>query len=65
MKIEIKVKGMMCKGCTSRVEKKLSELGCEQVSADYTTGIVALELNSVSIDAAKSAIEKLGFEVLA
>ena len=63
MKTEIKVKGMMCKGCTSRVEKKLAELGCSQVSADFVNGTVTCELESVSLDAVKAAIEKLGFEV--
>lgn len=63
MKTQIKVVGMMCKGCTSRVEKKLTEMGCTQVVADFTTGVVECELGSVSLEAAKSAIEKLGFEV--
>lgn len=63
MKTEIKVKGMMCKGCTSRVEKKLSELGCTEVSADFVNGTVVCELGNVSLEAVKNAIEKLGFEV--
>ena len=63
MKTEIKVKGMMCKGCTSRVEKKLSEMGCKDVCADFTKGLVVCELGENSLEAVKSAIEKLGFEV--
>jgi len=63
MKTEIKVKGMMCKGCTSRVEKKLTELGCKDVAADHVKGVVVCDLGDLTIDAAKSAIEKLGFEV--
>ena len=63
MKTEIKVKGMMCKGCTSRVEKKLTEMGCKEVAADFTNGVVVCELGEVTLEAAKTAIEKLGFEV--
>ena len=63
MKFEINVKGMMCKGCTSRVEKKLTEMGCANVVADFVKGTVACELGNVSEDAVKEAIVKLGFEI--
>lgn len=63
MKIEIKVTGMMCKGCTSRVEKKLTEMGCVDVVADFTKGLVTCDpANNTEADV-KAAIEKLGFGV--
>lgn len=63
MKTEIKVTGMMCKGCTSRVEKKLTEMGCTEVVADFTKGNVVLELGNNTQEDVKAAIEKLGFGV--
>lgn len=63
MKIEIKVTGMMCKGCTSRVEKKLTEMGCSEVAADFTKGCVVCELGNNTEKDVKNAIEKLGFGV--
>lgn len=63
MKIEIKVTGMMCKGCTNRVEKKLTEIGCTDVSADFTTGLVTCDPAGNTTEQVKAAIEKLGFGV--
>lgn len=63
MKIEIKVTGMMCKGCTSRVEKKLTQIGCRDISADFTTGLVTCDPVGNTVEQVKAAIEKLGFGV--
>lgn len=63
MKIEIKVTGMMCKGCTNRVEKKLTEMGCAEVVADFTKGTVVCDPVGNTVEDVKAAIEKLGFGV--
>ena len=63
MKTQFKVEGMMCKGCTSRVEKKLAELGCTEVCADHVAKLVSCELNHNTEEQIALAIEKLGFTV--
>jgi len=61
--IIIKVNGMMCEGCESRVKNSLSELdGIEIIEASFAEGIVKIISNEeINIDIIKEKIEDLGF----
>lgn len=64
-KIEIKIEGMHCTGCSTRLEKVLN--GIEGVSASVSfedkKAVIEYDSNMVKTDDIYSAIEDAGFEV--
>ena len=62
----IKVEGMVCNGCTNRVQNAIKNIeGIEEVIADYTTGVVKIiSKNDVSENEIKEKIEDIGFIVV-
>jgi sulfite exporter TauE/SafE/copper chaperone CopZ len=65
---QLRVDGMTCASCQSRIEKKLrSTAGVRSVKASYSAGTVdiAYDTGTVSLDELGTAIEKLGYQVLA
>ncbi|GBQ13745.1 heavy-metal-associated domain-containing protein [Swaminathania salitolerans] len=64
--VQIKVDGMSCGGCSSRLEKALSGIpGVTHVSADHATGEVTVETAGADIplSALETVIEDSGFDV--
>lgn len=64
-KFKIKVNGMVCEGCESRVKNALSTIdGVESVNADHNTGIVTVMVNEdIDVSVFEEKIEDIGFEV--
>ena len=62
----IKVKGMSCQHCVASVTKALSEIkGITDVQVNLEKGEAAFNQQSpVAMDIIKSAITKIGFEVV-
>lgn len=64
-KIEIKIEGMHCTGCSTRLEKVLN--GIEGVNASVSfedkKAVIEYDSNMVKTDDIYSAIEDAGFEV--
>jgi len=66
-KIELKVEGMTCGGCSSSVEKALNAKdGVSQVSASHEEDKVAVDFDPAVIAQAsiEEAIEDAGFDVI-
>lgn len=63
-KVELKIEGMHCTGCSSRLEKVLNNLdGVKaQVSFEYKKAIVEYDDTKTSLDDIKEAIVDAGFE---
>ncbi|MBS1183392.1 MAG: copZ [Proteobacteria bacterium] len=63
--IELNVKGMMCGGCASSVEKAIKRVDADaSVNVDLTTGKVSVETKA-DPKALGKAIEAAGYEVAA
>ncbi len=63
--IELNVKGMMCGGCASSVEKAIKRVDADaSVNVDLTTGKVSVETKAAP-KALGQAIEAAGYEVAA
>lgn len=64
--IILKVNGMMCGGCENRVKNAIQNInGVESVTADHTTGKVAVTANDdVSKEVIKETLEDVGYEVV-
>ncbi len=64
-KVELKISGMHCNGCSSRLEKVLN--GMESVKAEVSfenkNAIVEYDEERVNIDEIEDAINDAGFEV--
>ena len=59
----IKIEGMHCSHCTSRVEKALTALGLS-VSVDLKSGIATVDGTDMPSDAVlRETVEDLGFDV--
>ena len=59
----VKIKGMSCQHCVGAVTKALSALpGISNVQVDLAKGEASYE-GSVDMEAVKTAISKIGFEV--
>ncbi len=65
IEVTLKVNGMTCSGCESRIKRVLSQMvGVEKVSADYTQKTVSLVLEDDSfIDDIKEKLEELDYKV--
>ncbi|MBE7086982.1 MAG: heavy-metal-associated domain-containing protein [Clostridiales bacterium] len=63
MKQTVKVDGMMCNHCASRVEKVLSLLGISEIVVSLSDKTVTFEDNGVAIEDAKTAIIDAGFDI--
>ena len=63
--LRIKINGMVCGGCESRVKNALSTIdGVESVNADHNTGIVTVMVNEeLDVSVFEEKIEDIGFEV--
>lgn len=61
----LKVKGMVCGGCESRVKNALGEIeGVENVEASFETGIVKVtSKDDVKTEILEETIDDIGFEV--
>ncbi len=60
----VKIKGMSCQHCVGAVTKTLSELpGISNVQVDLAKGEARYE-GSVDMELVKTAISKIGFEVV-
>lgn len=63
--VELNVKGMMCGGCASSVEKAIKRVDAgASVKIDLPTGKVSVETNA-DAKALGEAIEAAGYEVAA
>lgn len=62
---KIKVEGMVCGGCESRVQNALKTIeGIEDVKADHSTGLVVVtSKDEIDENVMKEKIEDIGFEV--
>jgi len=65
-KTELKVKGMHCHSCEMLVKDELEEIpGVHGVEANHKDGFVKIVHDeSVNIEAIKSKIKELGYEVI-
>ena len=64
-KLIFKTEGMACAGCSARIQNALGKLdGVSSVTADFKTGDVVIEGESLDRAALAGAIEDLGFDVL-
>lgn len=64
MKKTIKIEGMHCSHCSSRVEKALSALGIS-VSVDLGTALAVVEGDNIPADGVlRETVEDLGFDVV-
>ncbi|NDV20099.1 mercury transporter [Pseudodesulfovibrio sp. JC047] len=62
----ITVTGMSCQHCVASVTQALEALGTKNVTVDLLSGAVTFSENpSLSPEAVKEAITKIGFEVVA
>ena len=64
-KIELKVEGMHCTGCSTRLQKVLNNLeGVSKAEVSFETGVAKIEYDSkLDLDDIKNAIIDAGFEV--
>lgn len=61
----VKVKGMNCQHCVKSVTEAMKTLGAKDVNIDLLSGEVTYsEDASISPEAIKEAITKIGFEVV-
>lgn len=62
----IKVKGMMCTGCESRVQNVVKQIeGVEEVIANHKNGTVTIKSNiDIDKNIIKERIEDIGYEVV-
>lgn len=64
MKQTLKIEGMMCNHCKSRVEKILASHGVSEISVDLDNKLASFEDNGVNLDEIKTAIIDGGFDVV-
>ncbi len=65
-KIELNIEGMHCSGCSTRLQKILSNLdGVQVIDISFETGKANLEVDfsKVKMENIKEAIEDAGFSV--
>jgi copper chaperone CopZ len=64
-KIELKINGLHCNGCSSRLERVLNGMdGVEsKVSLEDKKAYIQYDNNKVSLDEIKESIEDAGFSV--
>ena len=64
-KIELKVEGMHCTGCSTRLQKVLNNLeSVSKAEVSFETGVAKIEYDSkLDLDDIKNAIIDAGFEV--
>lgn len=64
--LKLKVSGMVCGGCESRVKTALSEInGVESVDANHNTGIVTItSKEDIDVSKIKERIIDIGFEIV-
>ena len=64
--MKIRVNGMVCEGCQTRVQNALSTIdGVISVDASYKTGIVIVKTNKDTLEnTIKEKINDRGFEVI-
>lgn len=64
--LKLKVSGMVCGGCESRVKTALSEInGVESVDANHNTGIVTItSKEDIDVSKIKEKIIDIGFEIV-
>ncbi|WP_025886136.1 heavy-metal-associated domain-containing protein [Asaia prunellae] len=65
--LHFKVEGMSCGGCSSKLQKNLSEIpGVESVSASHETGAVDVTCGTKPVprSAIETVIEETGFDVV-
>ncbi len=64
--MKIRVNGMVCEGCQTRVQNALSTIdGVISVDASYKTGIVIVKTNKDTLEnTIKEKINDIGFEVI-
>ncbi len=64
--IELRIEGMHCTGCSTRLQKVLSNLdGVSNVEVSFEKGMANIEFNKeiITLDEIKNAIVDSGFEV--
>lgn len=60
--IKLEIGGMHCAGCSGRVEKRLTALGCKNISVSLENGTAEFTApDGVSAEAFCEAIEAMGF----
>ncbi len=64
--IELRIEGMHCTGCSTRLQKVLSNLdGVSNAEVSFEKGMANIEFNKeiITLDEIKNAIVDSGFEV--
>ncbi len=64
--IELRIEGMHCTGCSTRLQKVLSNLdGVSNAEVSFEKGMANIEFNKeiITLDEIKNAIVDIGFEV--
>lgn len=63
--MKLKIEGMMCTGCETRVQNALKTIdGVEEVKANHEDGSVKIKVNdNVEFAVIKEKIEDIGYEV--
>ena len=64
--IELRIEGMHCTGCSTRLQKVLSNLdGVSRAEVSFEKGMANIEFNKeiITLDEIKNAIVDSGFEV--
>lgn len=64
-KVELKISGMHCTGCSSRLEKVLNGMNFVKatVSFENKTAVIEYDKDKISIDEITEAIYDAGFEM--
>lgn len=65
MEITIKIEGMQCGHCSSRVKAALEKVeGVASAEVSHETGIAVIKGESLDVAALKAAVENQGFSVV-
>ena len=59
---KIKIKGMTCKHCKSRVEKRVKKAGGGKVKVELETGTATADTRSLSAEQIREKIESRGYQ---
>ena len=62
--VRLKIEGMMCEHCRSRVEKALNELNGVRATVDLERAEAAIETNTLSAEQLQKIVEDAGYTVI-
>lgn len=64
--LELKIGGMHCTGCSSRLEKVLNKIEGVSAKVSFENGnaVISYHSNKVNLDLIKEKVKNAGFEIL-